>query len=63
MSPDEAVWLALATATALVLLVGKRKRSQLFGAVLTRGKKGRLGLSLTPVTKSRKPRRKRGRKS
>lgn len=58
MSPNEAVWLALAIAAAVVLLAGGRKRSQLFGAVLTRGRKGVLGLILTPTKKTKKRRRK-----
>jgi hypothetical protein len=59
MSPDDAAWLALAVAGAIVLAMGKRRRTQLFGAVLTKGKKGAFGLSLTPVRKTRKRRKKR----
>jgi hypothetical protein len=59
MPAGDALLLALVIATLIVLARGKRSRSQLFGAVLTKGKKGRLGLSLTPVRKTRKQRKKR----
>jgi hypothetical protein len=59
MATGEALLLALVIATLIVLAMGKRGRKQLFGAVLTKGKKGALGLSLTPVRKTRKRRKKR----
>lgn len=42
MPADDALLLALVIAGLIVLLAGKRRRTQLFGAVLTKGKKGRL---------------------
>jgi hypothetical protein len=40
MPADDALLLALVIAGLIVLLAGKRRRTQLFGAVLTKGKKG-----------------------
>jgi hypothetical protein len=59
VSPDGALWLALAVAATVVLAGGKRTRKYLFSGVLTKGKKGRLGLLLTPVRKTKKRRKKR----
>jgi hypothetical protein len=59
MPPGDALLLALVIATVIVLAMGTRSRKQLFGAVLTKGKKGAFGLSLTPVRKTRKRRKKR----
>jgi hypothetical protein len=59
MGSYEALLLALVIATVIVMAMSKRGRKQLFGAVLTKGRKGAFGISLTPVRRTRKKRRKR----